>query len=130
MTTVVAAVISRGQKILVCQRKAGAPHALKWEFPGGKVEQGESLEGALRRELKEELGIVPFDAQEITRYQYAYPEKQPIQLVFFAVSDFSGEPENHVFENIEWSRRGDLVRYDFLEGDVDFVRSLISKGSR
>lgn len=114
----------------MCQRKAGGPHALKWEFPGGKVEREESLEGALRRELKEELGIVPFDAQEITRYQYSYPGKQPIQLIFFSVGDFSGDPENHVFENIEWSRRRDLVRYDFLEGDVDFVRSLISTESR
>jgi 8-oxo-dGTP diphosphatase len=126
MTTVVAAVIVRGQEILVCQRRAQGDHPLKWEFPGGKVEPGESLESALHRELKEELGIVALDAQEITRYQFAYPGKQPIQLVFFSINDFSGDLNNFVFEQIEWSRREELVRYDFLEGDVDFVRALIS----
>jgi 8-oxo-dGTP diphosphatase len=128
MTTVVAAVIVRGQEILVCQRKAQGPHALKWEFPGGKVEPNESLEAALRRELKEELGIAAQDAQEITRYEYAYSGKAAIQLVFFSVSDYSGDLQNHVFEQIEWSRREELLRYDFLEGDTDFVRALISPG--
>ena len=72
---------------------------------------------------------MPLDAQEITRYQYTYPGKQPIQLVFFSVGDFAGDPENHVFENIEWSLRSKLDRYDFLEGDADFVQSLISTAS-
>lgn len=126
MTTVVAAVIAQDQQILVCQRRANGAHPLKWEFPGGKVESGETAEGALHRELQEELGIVPLDAQELTRYQYAYPGKQPIELVFFSVTDFSGDVENHVFETIEWSQRSELIRYDFLEGDVDFVRSLTS----
>jgi 8-oxo-dGTP diphosphatase len=128
MTTVVAAVITRGQEILLCQRKAQDLHPLKWEFPGGKVEPNESLESALRRELMEELGITALDAQEITRYDYSYPGKQPIQLVFFLVTDFTGDLQNYVFEQIEWSRREELVGYDFLEGDTDFVRSLISPG--
>jgi 8-oxo-dGTP diphosphatase len=128
MTTVVAAVITQDQEILVCQRKAQGPHALKWEFPGGKVEPDESLEAALRRELKEELGITAQDAQEIARYEYSYPGKAPIQLVFFSVHDFTGDLQNYVFEQIEWSRREELLRYDFLEGDTDFVRALISQG--
>jgi 8-oxo-dGTP diphosphatase len=129
MTIVVAAVITRGQEILVCQRRAQGPHALKWEFPGGKVEPNESLESALRRELKEELGITAQDTQEIARYEYAYSGKPPILLVFFSVNDFAGDIENYVFEQIEWSRREELLRYDFLEGDRDFVRALISPGS-
>jgi len=129
MTTVVAAVIVRDQEILVCQRRAQGDHPLKWEFPGGKVEPGESLETALHRELEEELGIIALDAEEITRYQFAYSGKQPIQLVFFSINDFSGDLNNFVFEQIEWSRREELVRYDFLEGDVDFVRTLISPGA-
>jgi len=126
MTTVVAAVITQEQKILVCQRRAQGPHALKWEFPGGKVEEGESLDSALRRELSEELGIHALDAQEITRYQYSYSGRPPIELVFFAVNDFSGDVQNYVFEQIEWSPREELVSYDFLDGDTEFVRWLIS----
>ena len=112
----------------MCQRTAHGPHPLKWEFPGGKVESGETLEGALQRELREELGIHASGPHEITRYQYAYPGKTPILLVFFGANDFSGEIENHVFERVEWSSRAELIGYDFLEGDVDFVRALISPG--
>ncbi len=116
--------IVREQRILVCQRRAEGPHSLKWEFPGGKVEPNETLADALRRELREELAIVPLDAQEITRYEFAYPEKNPILLVFFSVADFTGDIENRVFEQLEWSLPDELFRYDFLEGDVDFVRTL------
>jgi 8-oxo-dGTP diphosphatase len=124
MTTVVAAVIEREQKILVCQRKAGARHELKWEFPGGKVEQGETPIAALRRELREELAIEALIGDEITRYQYAYPGKTSILLIFYFVAEFSGELQNLVFEKFEWARRRDLASYDFLEGDIDFVKSL------
>jgi 8-oxo-dGTP diphosphatase len=124
MTTVVAAVIDREQKVLVCQRKADAPHPLKWEFPGGKVEAGESLQDALRRELREELAVEAEIGGEITRYEFAYPGKSPILLVFFSVKEFAGGIENRVFARIEWSDKQALSRYDFLEGDVNFVRTL------
>jgi 8-oxo-dGTP diphosphatase len=123
MTTVVAAVVSRNQEVLVCQRRANGAHPLKWEFPGGKVEAGESLAAALQRELMEELGITALDAEEITRYEFAYPGKTPILLVFFSVTDYAGDMQNLVFEQVEWSPRAELIRYDFLEGDVDFLRS-------
>jgi 8-oxo-dGTP diphosphatase len=126
MTTVVAAIIEREQKILVCQRKADGAHALKWEFPGGKVETDESLEGALTRELREELGIEARIGSEINRYEFAYPGKNPILLVFFGVAEVEGVIENRVFERIEWSARERLPSYDFLEGDFDFVRELTS----
>jgi 8-oxo-dGTP diphosphatase len=130
MTTVVAAVIEREQKILVCQRKADGPHALKWEFPGGKVEPGETAEDALRRELREELGIVAAVGPEITRYEYSYPGKNPILLIFFQATEYSGDMKNLVFEKFEWADRNLLPDYDFLEGDVDFVRSLIAPAAQ
>lgn len=124
MTTVVAAVIERGGQVLIGQRPAGKWHALKWEFPGGKVEPGESPEVALRRELAEELGIQAVIGGRIADYEYAYPGREPIRLIFFAVGEFTGTMENRVFEQVRWEARQRLPTYDFLEGDLDFVRVL------
>jgi 8-oxo-dGTP diphosphatase len=123
VTTVVAAVIERDGRILICQRRRGQPHELKWEFPGGKVETGETPEAALRRELREELGIEATLDAEITRYEYSYPNRPPILLIFFRVTSFSGEPRNLVFELMAWEPRERLPDYDFLEGDVDFIKT-------
>ncbi len=125
MTTVVAAVIERAGRILVCQRTAAQPHPLKWEFPGGKVEPGETPDEALARELEEELGIRAAAGPEITRYEYAYPAKAPILLIFYRVTAFAGEPRNRVFDRIGWETRERLPQYDFLEGDRDFIRGLL-----
>ena len=126
MQSVVAAVIERDGMILICQRKAGQKHALKWEFPGGKVEPGETPAEAIGRELEEELGIRAQIGPEIANYQYAYPGKDPIQLIFYRVTEFEGQLENRVFECITWETRECLPSYDFLEGDTDFVRALAS----
>ena len=122
--TVVAAVIERGGRILIGQRKQSAAHPLKWEFPGGKVDAGETPPGALRRELEEELGIQAQIGGEITRYEYQYPGQAPILLIFYRVTLFEGEPENRAFERIAWEPARTLPSYDFLDGDVDFVRKL------
>jgi 8-oxo-dGTP diphosphatase len=121
VTTVVAAVIERDGRILIGQRRPDAPHPLKWEFPGGKVEPGESPSDALTRELKEELDLCPEIGLEIARYEYQYPGRPPILLIFFKVDRFLGEPRNLVFERIAWALPRDLPSYDFLEGDVEFV---------
>ena len=121
---VVAAVVERDGRILVCQRKAGARHELKWEFPGGKVEAGETPRQALQRELDEELGIQADIGAEIVRYEYRYHARAPILLIFFRVTEYSGEPKNLDFTAIRWEARERLPHYDFLDGDVDFVRRL------
>jgi 8-oxo-dGTP diphosphatase len=122
VTTVVAAVIERGGRVLIGQRKAGGRHALKWEFPGGKVEIGETPEDATVRELEEELAIRARVDHEIIRYQYQYPERAPILLIFFRVVDFDGEPRNLEYEQVRWEPRERLPEYDFLEGDAEFIR--------
>ena len=127
MTTVVAAVIERDGQVLIGQRPAGKRHGLKWEFPGGKVEPGEAPEDALRRELEEELGIQAVIGSRIVGYEYAYPGREPIRLIFFAVGEFTGPIENRVFEQVRWETRERLPTYDFLEGDVDFLRMLAGK---
>jgi 8-oxo-dGTP diphosphatase len=129
LQTVVAALIQRGGQILICRRRPDQPHALKWEFPGGKVEPGESLAQALHRELAEELGMDARIGGEAGRYQYQYPGKSPIELVFFEVTDFQGELSNHVFQEIRWVERARLAAFDFLEGDVDFVKRLAAGGA-
>jgi len=124
---VVAAVIERGGLILIGQRKPGGRHALKWEFPGGKVEAGEELRAALARELREELGIEAEIGDEIERYDFQYNPQRVTRLVFFHVTEFTGAVQNLDFADIAWVRREKLPDYDFLEGDVEFVRRLALK---
>ncbi|HWE51654.1 MAG TPA: (deoxy)nucleoside triphosphate pyrophosphohydrolase [Bryobacteraceae bacterium] len=124
MTTVVAGVLRRDDRILICQRRADQPHALKWEFPGGKLEAGESPEQALVRELREELGIESTAGRETMRYEFAYPGKNPILLIFLEVTAWTGEVENRIFQTFVWERREALGGYDFLEGDAEFLTCL------
>jgi 8-oxo-dGTP diphosphatase len=121
---VVAGVIERDGKILIAQRRRGGRHELKWEFPGGKVEPGEEPRAALERELREELAIEATIGEEMAREQVAYPGRTPIELIFYRVTDFQGEPQNLDFEQIIWTARGELESYDFLEGDLPFVTKL------
>lgn len=121
---VVAAVIEREGNILICRRRADARHALKWEFPGGKVEAGEAPPVALARELDEELGVRAVIGPEMDRYPYQYEGRSPILLIFFRVTRFEGEPVNREFSEIKWENPRNLAQYDFLEGDARFIEAL------
>ena len=123
-TIVVAALIRKAGLILICRRKTDQPHALKWEFPGGKLEAGETPQAALRRELQEELAIEARIGREVERYEFCYPGGKPILLIFYAVEEFAGEPRNCVFHEIRWAAQSALTDFDFLEGDVAFVKRL------
>ena len=123
LTTVVAAVIERDGCVLIAQRKRTGQHPLKWEFPGGKVERGEAPEAAVVRELAEELAIQARADGEIMRYEYQYPRRTPILLIFYRVTEFAGQPRNLDFEQIVWAPRERLGEYDFLEGDAEFIRN-------
>jgi 8-oxo-dGTP diphosphatase len=124
---VAAAVIERDAKILIGQRKRGDSHGLKWEFPGGKVEPGESPASGLARELREELGIEATIGQELVRYEHRYPRRTSILLIFYSVTEFLGEPASLAFEKIVWESPEKLPSYDFLDGDIDFVRRLAAR---
>ena len=93
------------------------------------MEANETPAAALARELEEELGIRAEIGPEIADYEYTYPDRPPIRLIFYAVMKFAGQVENRVFEEIRWERRERLSQYDFLEGDLDFVRTLAGNGS-
>jgi len=122
MLQVVAAIVEREGRILICRRRPEQSHPLKWEFPGGKVEPGETPAQALQRELVEELDLHATAAAEITRYQYTYPGKDPILLIFLRVREFVGEPRNLIFHEMRWEPPQHLPAFDFLEGDRDFIR--------
>jgi 8-oxo-dGTP diphosphatase len=121
---VAAAVIESEGRILIGQKKRGSRHPLKWEFPGGKIEPGETAAMALQRELREELAIDAVIGEELDRYDVQYPGAPLLRLFFFRVTEFKGEPQNLVFEQIVWERPARLLTYDFLEGDIAFVRKL------
>jgi len=124
MLQVVAAVLRREGRILICQRREDQAHPLKWEFPGGKVEAGESPEQAVARELLEELGIACREGRELERYEYCYPGKSPLMLIFYEVGRFEGEPENRIFHAMRWETAARLAEFDFLEGDRAFLGRL------
>jgi 8-oxo-dGTP diphosphatase len=121
VTTVVAAIIQREGRILIGQRKDLGHHPLKWEFPGGKVEPGEAPDAALVRELQEELGIQARIDRELMRYEYQYPGRSRILLIFYRVVDYEGDPQNLDFDQIRWEQPELLRNYDFLEGDNQFL---------
>jgi 8-oxo-dGTP diphosphatase len=121
---VAAGVIIRAGDVLLGQRRRTDRHPFKWEFPGGKVESGETPQQALVRELREELGIQAIVGTEIARYTYDYPNGASVHLLFYAVVSYEGEPAARVFEQIDWRPIQTLPSVDFLEGDFDFVRRL------
>jgi 8-oxo-dGTP diphosphatase len=121
MIQVVAAIIERDGRILIGQRQAAQSHPLLWEFPGGKVEPGESSEGALTRELEEELAIRHARGEEILRYDYQYPGKPAITLIFFRVVSYEGDPQNLIYREMRWEPRERLAAFEFVAGDRRFL---------
>ena len=91
------------REILICQRKADQPMSLKWEFPGGKIELGETSEVALARELNEELGIHAKIGRRVTALRHRYRNGASVDLQFFLVTEFEGELENRIFNEVKWS---------------------------
>ena len=124
MKRVVAALICKDGKILVCQRTRHQTMPLKWEFPGGKIEEGEQPRDAMHRELEEELGIDATVGDEVTRMRHEYPNGASVELRFFVVREYAGELENRIFRDIQWANPPDLPAFDFLEADRKLVEDL------
>lgn len=114
----------RGDEILICQRTKHQPMPFQWEFPGGKIEEGEQPRAALARELEEELGIVAQIGDEVARIKHHYKNGLAIELRFFEVRSWEGELENRIFKDIRWVPRESLPDYDFLEADKGLVEEL------
>jgi len=124
MKQVVAALIWDKGKILICQRTRHQTMPLKWEFPGGKIEDGEQPRDALRRELDEELSINAVIGNEVARLRHKYPSGNAVELRFYDVREYSGEMENRIFRDLRWALPRELPSYDFLEADLNLVKDL------
>ena len=124
MKRVVAGLIFQDGKILVCQRTRHQTMPLKWEFPGGKIEEGEQPRDALHRELEEELGIDAHIGDEVSRIRHEYPNGSSVELRFFVVREYAGQLENRIFREIRWAAAPELTSYDFLEADLQLVQDL------
>ncbi len=144
MTTVVAAIIVRDSRLLISQRRRDKAFPLKWEFPGGKVEAGESLTDALTREILEELGVRIEIGREVYRTQHSYAElSAPIELVFYFAkiagdNDVRGLSDEQIvgeiaafnmtgaFEKVVWVNPAELPQYEFLAANAALVGRIAS----
>ena len=122
-----AGILTRPSQLLICRRRADDLHALKWEFPGGKLNNGENDAACLRRELQEELGIQASIGTELYHTSHTYPTGRSVALTFFHVPTFQGQLVNHVFETLVWVKPAQLRQYDFLEGNAELV-TLLAQG--
>jgi 8-oxo-dGTP diphosphatase len=126
MRTVVAAVIERSdRRLLIGQRRKSDSSPLKWEFPGGKVRDGETPEVALARELQEELGVTLVKSVELGRVRHQYagtPEE--LEIRFFAAAIAESDVVPQAFEKIAWTLPRELGEYDFLAANRELIAQL------
>lgn len=122
---VVAAVIRRGESILVTRRKDDAERGGLWEFPGGKVEPGEGEPAALAREIREELGCAVDVGPFLVRHVHRYPDLE-VELAFYACTLPPGaEPSAIGVAAMEWAPRRELGKFAFCEADLPVLPLLM-----
>jgi len=126
MRTVVAAVIERGdRRLLIGQRRREDSSPMKWEFPGGKIRNGEAPEAALARELREELGVTLTKCVEMGRVRHQYQgAADELEILFFAAAIADGEAEPLCFEQIAWVLPKELFVYDFHGANRELIANL------
>lgn len=133
MKNVAVGIIVIDGQVLACQRKRTVRYPLKWEFPGGKLEAGESARDALIRELKEELDIQAYPERELLTHEWTYRESatgaEPLgtfRVTYFLVPSFRGTVTNKTFEGIRWVTPEELSRMDVLEGNREAIKLLLN----
>ena len=121
---VAAALIGADQRVLITERPPGKSLAGRWEFPGGKLEAGESEAEALRRELAEELGIEVLGGRAMMQLRHAYADRV-VELSLWVVEQFRGEPRALEGQGLKWVEPSALAAEDILEADRPFVAALV-----
>lgn len=120
---VIAALIEQGGKILIAQRNGEGNQALKWEFPGGKIDPGETPEECLVRELKEELNLDIRVGELFETINYDYPT-WTIQLLVYRAEIIGGELQLHVHKDVRWVSPSEIASYEFCPADVALVEKI------
>ena len=123
MINVVAAIIKKNDRFLIVQRNRKKHLGLKWEFPGGKVMEGETFEEALLREIKEELNIIIILQDKIAEEKYK-DEKIDLVLHYYLCNEKSGTIKLNEHEDLAWVEKKDFDKYDFAEGDRNILSLL------
>jgi 8-oxo-dGTP diphosphatase len=121
----VAGLIMRDGKLLVAERPQGKPYSGYWEFPGGKVEENEAGDVAIKRELHEELGIEVIQADRWFEHLHAYPDKT-VYLELWRVTEFSGEPQGLENQVLRWVSFEEILHLQLLEGNLAFLSQIKS----
>jgi 8-oxo-dGTP diphosphatase len=121
MLVVAAAVVEREGRVMLCQRLPNAHNGLKWEFPGGKLEAGETPEAALARELREELDIDVAVGRVRDAVFHRYPDRD-VLVLFYRCSISSGDPTAVQCNAVAWVKPEDMPCYDFAGADLVFVK--------
>lgn len=123
---VTAAIIRQEDKILICQRPANKNCGLLWEFPGGKIEAGETGEQCIVRECQEELGITLHVECELTDITYEYPDRI-VHLRFYLCSIAAGIPEKKEHNALKWITPNEIDQYDFCPADKKMIKTISAK---
>ena len=126
---VTGAIIQNGDKFLIGRRGSGEKSPGMWEFPGGKLEEGESLENCIKRELKEELNIDAEIGELYCSYTHKYTHIS-YELYFYKITSFEGEPVKSAHDKLEWEKLENFNKYDFLPGDDLVIEKLINDAGR
>lgn len=120
---VAVAVIKIADRVLIAKRAEHQHQGALWEFPGGKIEPGESLEQAIKRECFEELDIMPSKMNPLTTIEHHYTDKS-VRLEVSVVDDYLGIPKGKEGQPLRWSSISDLNRYDFPEANKQILALL------
>ena len=126
---VTGAIIQNDNNFLIGRRGKDEKSAGMWEFPGGKLEEGESPKECIKRELKEELNIDAEIGELFSSYTYNYPHVS-YELFFFKVNSFFGEPVKSVHDMLKWEKLKNFYKYDFLPGDGPLIDKLVSEANK
>ena len=126
---VVAGIVINQNKILIGKRKDEDIGGGKWEFPGGKIEIGETNSEALERELYEELGISVKIGKELMNYEHMF-KTTIYNISFMEIIDYDGEIRNNAHSEIKWVKFSNLLEYDFISGDDRFIQSFLKSKSK